>query len=238
MKYVCIVGTMAVGKTTFGDILLNELTSAGFVVSHDALARPIKTTLAGMFNLGIEYFDNPHLKEKECAKMNHVTPRKAMQAFGTDFAQVVFGREIWCKMLVDRTADNDITIVSDVRFEHEFEFFDRLGAKFIFVEKDRKIIHRMQTGQYRRRQKLCLWPFNTMKNRRSDIHASELGLAHLYNKKHHVLVENTTTMGDLVYIAQQYVEAHRNCFQKHLRRAGRRVIPIHSNEHSIPTKKF
>ena len=79
------------------------------------------------------------LKETACDALYGRTPREVMQQFGTEFAQGMFGPNIWVDMLLadcERDTNADVTIVTDVRFKHELDRFVDLGAEVIYIHKD------------------------------------------------------------------------------------------------------
>ena len=192
MKYICVVGLKGAGKDTFSDILASILKTANVVVRCEALATPIKEMLQSMFGVSDEYFCNPVLKELPCDLMRGVTPRRAMQTFGTDWAQSVFGEMIWIDRLVDKTknSDADFVIVTDIRFQHEYDYFESIGAKFVFIIRD---LSSDKEREYPVMPKL----FSFMRRRRCTDHVSEAGLMHNYDASRHVLIHNYGTIGDM-----------------------------------------
>lgn len=140
MKYICVVGQKGVGKDTFASLLVNELAPHGVISKTEALATPVKDALINLFDADPDIFYDPMQKEVPQAVLYGVTPRKAMQTFGTDWCQSLFSKNIWLDHLVHRTekeTEYDVVIVTDIRFKHELDFFRNLGSPVIFI--DRKV---------------------------------------------------------------------------------------------------
>ena len=141
MKYICIVGTKGVGKDTCATYLSDafiEQSSGPISVATWALADSIKADLADIFGMDLAVFYDEALKECPCEKLYGKTPREVMQKFGTDFMQNVISKQFWLDEL-DRKLDNadiDIRIVTDVRFEHELEYYRQRDALVIFVRRE------------------------------------------------------------------------------------------------------
>lgn len=139
MKYIIIVGKKGVGKDTFAQMLEKKLAAVGVLARLRALATPIKQTLTGMMRCDPKIFNDPMLKETACDELYGRTPREVMQQFGTEFAQGMFGSNIWVDMLLadcEGDTETDVTIVTDVRFKHELDRFVDRGAEVIYIHKD------------------------------------------------------------------------------------------------------
>lgn len=171
---IVLVGKKRVGKDTIADWLVKN---HGY--RKVALADKLKEVLSNNSNIPLEAFyegDRESLdyyeqfvKEvftKSLIELGLPTEfkipsqmysiRTMMQYFGTEVVQNV-DKLFWCKQLpVDEKA-----VISDVRFEHELNYFENLGCTTIFVERD--IID-------------------------NDTHSSEAGLCHSDND--HVIVNN------------------------------------------------
>lgn len=70
--------------------------------------------------------------------------RKYFQLFGTDLCQKWFGKEVWCEQLYkDLIKNNELNeyksiVIDDCRFQHEYEYFVKLG--FIPIKINRNVI--------------------------------------------------------------------------------------------------
>lgn len=199
MKYVCIVGKKGVGKDTFANLLVQEFAMCGTRANTYALATPIKENLINMFGCDRDIFYDPLAKEVPQQALYGVTPRVAMQKFGTEFAQGVFGKFIWCDMLIRHLESEkrhvDVAIITDVRFEHELDVFRAMHADVIFVNRDvtcfDKPEHRMGFKWLKKFYK-------------KDAHISEAGLSHLM-ERHDRVVDNDGGLIELRNAANEVV---------------------------------
>ena len=197
MKYICIVGKKGVGKDTFANLLVQEFGMYGTRANTYALATPIKENLINMFDCDRDIFYDPLAKEVPQESLYGVTPRTAMQKFGTEFAQGVFGKFIWCDMLIKHLESErrhvDVAIITDVRFVHELEVFRAVGADIIFVNRDvtcfDKPEHRMGLNWLKKFYK-------------KDPHISEAGLSHLMERRDRV-VDNDGGLSELRNAARE-----------------------------------
>ena len=197
MKYICIVGKKGVGKDTFANLLVQEFAMYGTRANTYALATPIKETLINMFGCDREIFYDPLAKEVPQKALYGVSPRVAMQKFGTEFAQGMFSKFIWCDMLIKHLESEkryvDVAIITDVRFEHELAVFRAIGADVIFVDRDvtcfDKPEHRMGFKWLKKFYK-------------KDAHISEAGLSHLM-ERHDRVVNNNGGLMDLDNVAKE-----------------------------------
>lgn len=197
MKYICIVGKKGVGKDTFANLLVQEFATYGTRANTYALATPIKENLINMFGCDRDIFYDPLAKEVPQKALYGVSPRVAMQKFGTEFAQGVFGKFIWCDMLIKHLESErryvDVAIITDVRFKHELDVFRAIGADIIFVNRDvtcfDKPEHRMGLQWLKKFYK-------------KDPHISEAGLSHLM-ERHDRVVNNDGGLMDLGNVAKE-----------------------------------
>jgi hypothetical protein len=207
MKYICIVGKKGVGKDTFANLLVQELSMFGTRANTYALATPIKENLINMFGCDRDIFYDPLAKEVPQKALYGVTPRVAMQKFGTEFAQGVFGKFIWCDMLIKHLESEkryvDVAIITDVRFEHELEAFRKLDADVIFVNRDvtcfDKPEHRMGFKWLKKFYK-------------KDTHISEAGLSHL-KVSYDRVINNDAGLNELRNLAKE-VAGEMECFDE------------------------
>lgn len=205
MKYVCIVGKKGVGKDTFANLLVQEFAMCGTRANTYALATPIKENLINMFGCDRDIFYDPLAKEVPQQALYGVTPRVAMQKFGTEFAQGVFGKFIWCDMLIRHLESEkrhvDVAIITDVRFEHELDVFRAMHADVIFVNRDvtcfDKPEHRMGFKWLKKFYK-------------KDAHISEAGLSHLM-ERHDRVVDNDSGLIELRNAANEVVAEMERC---------------------------
>lgn len=191
LKFICIVGKKNTGKTTLAQMLVR---SAPSYCRDIALADELKRMAAAAFDVDIKVFNDQELKECAMYELFGQTPRKCMQMFGTDFMQKFVNKYIWCDVAVSKLMHEGRTgdvVISDIRFPHEVDYFNKLGATFIVIETP---------GDN-------MW--TTLKNIFKGTHISERG-AGSYTKatvsmdRVHVLQNDLTTDSILPTFADQF----------------------------------
>lgn len=75
--------------------------------------------------------DSKHLNENYSAFRSD-TPRKLLINIGTKLLRNI-DNDIHLKMVAKSLLNDKINVITDCRFENEFEFFKTLGAKFIYI---------------------------------------------------------------------------------------------------------
>lgn len=208
MKFIIIVGKKGVGKDTFAQMLEKNLASVGVPSKSRALAAPIKQTLTYMMRCDPKVFNDPMLKETACEELYGRTPREVMQQFGTEFAQGMFGPNIWVDMLLadcERDTETDVTIVTDVRFKHELDRFVDLGAEVIYIHKD---VTCFDEGVKSFGLK---WLGHTHKR---NTHVSEAGLDQFRRAGVDALVLNNWTLHNLDEQAERWVNERLSVYTK------------------------
>lgn len=200
--YIGIVGTKHQGKDTFAAYLQYHLKKQfQWRVLCLALADTMKTALAEAFWIEPEYFTDQTLKEQPLEILGGKSVRQALQTFGTEWAQAQFGKGVWCNVLerrLEKSGKNVFVIITDVRFEHEFDFFAKRDAFMIFIYRDKILTQQITPGAQDR-------PSNMDIQASTPVHISEAGLYHLYDAwdPKQFLVANTGSMDDLDQIAEQ-----------------------------------
>lgn len=136
-----IIGQKRSGKDTVANILTKDY---GF--SKYAFADPIKEICKIIF--GWEDVDEDYDKEK-MEPIWGLSRRKALQLIGTDMFQFdlpkhsptfdhYVGRNLWAmrfEQWYENICQNPDVVVSDVRFQHEYDVLKRMNAKFIKVDR-------------------------------------------------------------------------------------------------------
>ena len=232
MKFIIIVGKKGVGKDTFAQMLEKKLAAVGVLTRLRALATPIKQTLTGMMRCDPKIFNDPMLKETACDELYGRTPREVMQQFGTEFAQGMFGPNIWVDMLLadcERDTETDVTIVTDVRFKHELDRFVDLGAEVIYIHKD---VTCFDEGV-----KSFGLKWLRRIHKRSK-HVSEAGLDQFRRAGVDALVLNNWTLHNLDEQADQWVNQRISMYKQPKPRRRRTDRPLSGqgirNPHNIP----
>ena len=131
------IGKSKSGKSTMSDYLKHKygfkVYSLGDYVkyfTHDIAKIFVQTDNVGLPDIK-DFFD-VNTKDKY---------RKYFQLFGTDLCQKWFGKEVWCeclyKDLIKRNELNNYTsiIIDDCRFQHEYDYFVKLGFIPIKIER-------------------------------------------------------------------------------------------------------
>jgi len=142
INYICVSGYKNSGKDTFTKLA----TKKGY--TQYALGDPLKSALKNIFLFTDEQLSNQDKKE-EIDERWGLSPREAMTIIGTELLQIdihnyfpknklTFDRDIFIKRYELWEIDQDRienVIISDLRFEHEYEFFKKRGAKFVLINR-------------------------------------------------------------------------------------------------------
>lgn len=140
-----IIGKKRVGKDTISDYLVNNynFTKYGF-------GDPVKQISQIMFDFSDDQI-NTDLKEEIDNRWN-VTPREIFQTIGTEFAREYIHLKlpnlkvnkgnfwiakfnIWYNDMLKKNKDFKV-VISDVRFNNEYDFLKQLGCIFIKVTRN------------------------------------------------------------------------------------------------------
>tara|TARA_A100001388_G_C28697331_1_gene464360 strand:- start:56 stop:643 length:588 start_codon:yes stop_codon:yes gene_type:complete len=129
-----------------------------FIKNHNflryAFGDPVKEVARAMFNFNDEQLYGS-LKEELDSEWN-ISPRKAFQVIGTDFAQYSIYKSIpeliekvpmrhfwvkrfesWYKKEIEKDK-NTCVVISDVRFQHEIDAIKKLNGKVIKILSNRQ----------------------------------------------------------------------------------------------------
>lgn len=135
MKTVILVSGLArSGKDTVSDYMLQKMLERGINVSKLSFAQPMKEILADTFDIGLNTLDT--LKNNNTIRKVRVVDtvrkqvllstdfRNILQRFGTEAMKKQFGDDVWVE-LAHKKLHTDFTIISDLRFKSEWEYFMR-----------------------------------------------------------------------------------------------------------------
>lgn len=133
---IVICGAKRSGKDTVADYLVLK----GY--EKLSLADPLKDMLKVLFD-----FNDLQLEDEQKEKIDPkygISPRQAMQFFGTEIMQYKInelmpcGRLFWVLKLKDKiTFTNDKKyVISDMRFRHEYDEFKKMGAFIIKIDSN------------------------------------------------------------------------------------------------------
>lgn len=109
-----------------------------------AFADKIKESLAALFGVSIREINT--LKEErgvfkiESESFEHsYTWRSFAQRYGTEAHRDIFGEDFWVDMILPRepehVAENELLIITDVRFQNEAERIKHLGGHIIYINR-------------------------------------------------------------------------------------------------------
>ena len=143
MEIIGLVGRKQSGKSTVAQMFED----VGF--RRYAFADPIREMLKTMF-LWSDYNFSTEKTKEEIDPIWGVSPRQGMQSLGTEYGQYLLmqlypefkdkiGRGFWVKrfeILIGAHPEVDKWVIDDVRFPHEVESLNRLGAKLITVVRE------------------------------------------------------------------------------------------------------
>lgn len=144
-KIIAICGRKRSGK----DTVANHLCKL-FGYKNVKISDQLKIVVKQLFN----FTDNQvELDEKESIDIRWgVSPRQAMQFFGTEIMQYEIqklipniGRLFWIRSFIERHIktinENDRFIISDMRFLHEYEELKKYNIFVITIERDHVCDH-------------------------------------------------------------------------------------------------
>lgn len=101
--------------------------------------------------------------------------RKYFQLFGTELCQKWFGKEIWCEQLYKNlNKNNDLNeynsiVIDDCRFQHEYNYFIKLGFIPIKIERNIKMKNNNEIYQHISEIELNQIPFKYLIKNEGDL---------------------------------------------------------------------
>lgn len=128
-------GRRGSGKSTASQALID----AGF--KEIKFADPLKNMLRAFYaTCGVDEETTERkiegdLKEVPCEWLSGKTPRFAMQMLGTEWRDL-FSKDLWSDILIKRVESGSVgdrVVCSDLRFPHEIEALEKLGARTIRI---------------------------------------------------------------------------------------------------------
>lgn len=143
-----VMGKKQSGKNTAANTLINK----GFVA--DAFADDLKKIIYNINGIYVYspidsdyagkevYFPYREIIDtygEDEAKRSFPDIRKIWQTFGTDAMQSTFGKSVWINLVMQRTEQrtkqNINTVITDVRFKHEFNAVKQAGGYIIEIKR-------------------------------------------------------------------------------------------------------
>jgi hypothetical protein len=152
MKQVYMInGLMGSGKDFTANELKNKLEKNGKTVEVLAFAEPMKFILSTIFDITIDelnYYKN-NSKEVKLSTIvgshdvvNNTDFRKLIQRFGSEGMKPVFGIDVWANLVYQKitSSNSDVIIISDFRFNNEFNYLKNMNYKNLYNIKTIRII--------------------------------------------------------------------------------------------------
>lgn len=137
-KLIGLCGQAGSGKTTVS----NYLKSRGFEIV--SFATPLKKAVSILFGFDYEILlgetqDMRELRETTKDPIWGMSGREALQKIGTEIFRNQFDQDIWVKIakreIVKLLNEGKNIVVSDVRFQNEYEMINKLNGIFYYIER-------------------------------------------------------------------------------------------------------
>lgn len=128
MKIIGISGAARSGKDTFADLLIEILTEKGIKCSKTSFAKQLKIECKDFVEktLGIDIFTEDSVEKSII--------RPLLVTWGTHVRRRL-DEDIWIKHLESSLCEDQVTIVTDVRFQNEFDWLKSKGGYSIFIDR-------------------------------------------------------------------------------------------------------
>lgn len=140
MNIIGINGKVGSGKTTIAEYIHKKY-------NYDIMsfADPLKDCVSAIFGWDRELLQGDtqisrsfrETKDDKWSKLmqSDITPRRMLQFFGTECCREKLGEDIWLNSLYCRIKSDNV-VVSDMRFENEFNFIKSHGGIVVKVVRD------------------------------------------------------------------------------------------------------
>lgn len=141
-QIIGICGFIGSGKDTAADYLVNF-----HEFRRDSFAATLKDAVAAVFNWDRELLEGRTKQAREWReqvdpwwadrlKMPELTPRLALQLWGTEVCRRGFHDDIWIASLEARLRNTqDNIVISDCRFPNEINSIKQAGGKVVWVQR-------------------------------------------------------------------------------------------------------
>ncbi len=148
---IAICGFLGSGKNTAGDYFIDNR-----LYMSDSFASPLKDCVSAVFGWDRDMLEGLTKESREwreqpdewwearlnwaknplSAKYPRLTPRRALQIWGTEVIRRGFDNDIWVASLERRleSIEQD-TVITDARFPNEFNIIRKMGGKIIRIVK-------------------------------------------------------------------------------------------------------
>lgn len=136
-----VIGFIGSGKGTVGDYLISDYQFQG-----DSFAAPLKDAVSIIFGWDREMLEGQTSESRVIREQpdeywsevldREMTPRLALQLFGTECIRNVFHPNVWSAALIKRYKawDRDV-VATDCRFKNEIAAIRNIGGKIIRVKR-------------------------------------------------------------------------------------------------------
>jgi len=127
-----LTGRAGSGKTTIAKFLAER---DGFIIR--TYAYPLKKSLVELTGLGMEYFTDIVLKERQLEIGK--SPRELMQLMGTEFVREMVNKDFWIWRMRDvilRISTEIDVVIDDCRFENETALVREMGGQVIHLDRE------------------------------------------------------------------------------------------------------
>lgn len=130
-----IVGFIGSGKGTVGEILVKD-----YDFEQDSFAKPLKDAVSIIFGWDRQLLEGDTDESREFREKIDpfwtevcgfdLSPRYALQLFGTECIRHVFNPEVWSASLIQRYESTGLnTVVTDCRFSNEIQAIKKAGGQ-------------------------------------------------------------------------------------------------------------
>jgi energy-coupling factor transporter ATP-binding protein EcfA2 len=146
MKLIGIAGKAGSGKDTLANIMEKVLLGhTGYYVGLIAFADAVKETCSALYGIPLDDF---YEDKNKVQQPWNLTTRQLMQRFGTDIVHPALGKDHWVRLLEQRLfkggkywdeapyEEDDIIIITDVRFQHEHDWIIANGGHILAINRD------------------------------------------------------------------------------------------------------
>ena len=143
-KIICISGYKGSGKDTVSNYIAEK-----YNYEHKKLAQPIKDITKLLFNLT----DRDVEEDKELVNKEwNIKPRILLQKIGTEMFQYELqkfmpdiGRNFWIIRFIKNINKDNLIVISDLRFIHEYEMLKKYCDKIKVIKIEKNNIEQSDT---------------------------------------------------------------------------------------------
>ena len=160
MTIIGLMGFIGSGKGTVGEILVNDY---GF--QKIAFADALKDAVSEIFQWPRDMLEGNTIESREWREKidswwsqrfgYEVTPRLILQQMGTDSLRSNISDNLWISALERRLKRDTNYVITDVRFENEIQFINKINGTLIWVKRgstptkeELKNLHKSETEWY------------------------------------------------------------------------------------------